>query len=53
VEEGTHDDLVGRGGAYAEMWALQCGERRSAVTAGPRDVDDDGRPEGEAAITYR
>jgi ATP-binding cassette subfamily B protein len=23
IEEGTHDELLGRGGKYADMWAVQ------------------------------
>jgi ATP-binding cassette subfamily B protein len=26
VEEGTHDDLVARGGTYADLWHIQSGE---------------------------
>jgi ABC-type multidrug transport system fused ATPase/permease subunit len=28
VAQGTHDQLVAAGGAYARMWALQVGDRR-------------------------
>ncbi|WP_126446247.1 ABCB family ABC transporter ATP-binding protein/permease [Sulfuricystis multivorans] len=33
VERGTHRDLLERGGAYAQMWALQQQEERNAVAA--------------------
>ncbi len=29
VEDGRHDTLVTRGGTYAQLWAVQTGERRS------------------------
>jgi len=31
IERGTHDELVGRGGAYAALWQAQNAERKSAV----------------------
>jgi ABC-type multidrug transport system fused ATPase/permease subunit len=31
VEEGTHDDLVARGGTYADLWHIQSGEVEEAV----------------------
>jgi ATP-binding cassette subfamily B protein len=39
VERGTHRELLERGGAYAEMWALQQQEeamRADVAPAGPR-----------------
>ena len=30
VEEGTHDELIARGGLYAELWSEQYGEEESA-----------------------
>jgi ATP-binding cassette subfamily B protein len=61
VEEGTHEQLVARGGLYAEMWALQRGEttepgdgsrrrtRSELAAAGNRRSTSD---EGDV-ITYR
>nr|WES10801.1 ABC transporter ATP-binding protein [Streptomyces sp.] len=36
-EQGTHDELIGRGGVYADLWRLQAGEEQpgSASSAGP------------------
>jgi ATP-binding cassette subfamily B protein len=31
VEAGTHDELVGRGGRYAALWAVQTGEVATPV----------------------
>ncbi len=31
VEEGTHDDLVARGGTYADLWHIQSGDVEEAV----------------------
>ncbi|NUS58112.1 MAG: ABC transporter ATP-binding protein, partial [Streptomycetaceae bacterium] len=28
-EQGTHDELIGRGGVYADLWRLQSGEEQS------------------------
>jgi ABC-type multidrug transport system fused ATPase/permease subunit len=28
VEEGHHDDLLARGGTYADLWHLQSGDLR-------------------------
>jgi ATP-binding cassette subfamily B protein len=33
IEEGTHDDLLARGGRYAAMWALQVAEEDEAEAA--------------------
>jgi ATP-binding cassette subfamily B protein len=33
IEEGTHDDLLARGGRYAAMWALQVAEEAEAEAA--------------------
>lgn len=35
VESGRHDDLVARGGVYAQLWAVQTGERDPAREASP------------------
>ncbi|MFZ0100096.1 MAG: ATP-binding cassette domain-containing protein, partial [Gemmobacter sp.] len=33
IEEGTHDELLARGGRYATMWALQVAEEAEAEAA--------------------
>ena len=38
VERGTHRDLLGRGGAYAEMWALQQQEEAGRTPATRDDM---------------
>ncbi|RWZ52503.1 peptidase domain-containing ABC transporter [Labedella phragmitis] len=55
VEEGTHSELVELGGVYAEMWAVQRGDKRPA-----HDRVDEARASRRArgrqetdAITYR
>ncbi|MDZ7676570.1 MAG: ATP-binding cassette domain-containing protein [Acidimicrobiales bacterium] len=35
VEQGTHDELRQRGGAYARLWAEQTGDSSSALQAAP------------------
>ncbi|MCV2872951.1 ABC transporter ATP-binding protein/permease [Defluviimonas sp. WL0050] len=36
VEEGTHDDLLARGGRYAAMWARQSADEETKEAPGPR-----------------
>jgi len=31
AEEGTHDELVARGGIYADLWHVQAGELEEAT----------------------
>ena len=36
VESGSHDELIGAGGAYAAMWAIQTGSAARAVPTAAR-----------------
>ena len=36
AEAGTHDELVARGGPYAQLWAVQTGEAGRAAARAPR-----------------
>lgn len=55
VERGTHADLVGLGGVYAHLWALQAGEIDRSPDAEPDSVVEAGilevlRTEDEEAV---
>ncbi len=41
IEEGTHDELIGRGGLYAQLWQRQSGGFL---------IDDDGQHEPAARM---
>ena len=62
AEEGTHQELVDRGGTYAQMWALQRGERSAVDRGGDlalgssrelAQVPDQEQAQDVDTITYR
>ena len=50
VERGTHRALLGAGGAYAQMWALQRQEEEEGAGAAEAEPADP-RPGGSASVT--
>ena len=53
VEEGTHAELVDRGGVYADMWAVQRGDRRPAHDPVERPRTSRRGGQENHTITYR
>ena len=50
VEQGTHADLIGRGGAYTRLMAGQARDGAGAVAVAPRQTANGGNGDGNAAI---
>jgi len=50
VEEGTHADLIGRGGAYTRLMAAQAQDGAGAVSVAPRQMAMAGNGDGSGAV---
>ena len=50
VEEGTHADLIGRGGAYTRLMAAQAQDGAGAVSVAPRQMAMGGNGDGSGAV---
>src|SRR5207237_1111813 len=53
VEDGAHDELVARRGAYARMWAAAEGEPSAAANWRPRDAANASRSSGSHLVARR
>jgi ATP-binding cassette, subfamily C, bacterial CydCD len=50
VEQGTHVELIGRGGAYTRLMAAQARDGAGAVAVAPRQTAIGGNGDGNAAV---
>lgn len=48
VDEGTHDELLARGGLYADLYRLQYADGRTVMDGSPVRAGQDRRPDGSA-----